>query len=107
MYSLDLRNATGYDNRRLEVAQAAWQVIVREGLDRTSMRAISQELGSSTGVMTHYFRAKEKLILFALEQVVETTLKYMRSYAEKQQGIDRLEQMIFAALPLEDSDRAD
>lgn len=97
----------GYDDRRLEVAQAAWRVIVREGLDRTSMRAIAQELGSSTGVVTHYFRDKEELILFALEQVVETTLEYMRACAKKRQGIDRLEQMIFAALPLEDSDRAD
>ncbi|MBD1848295.1 TetR family transcriptional regulator [Cyanobacteria bacterium FACHB-63] len=97
----------GYDDRRLEVAQAAWRVIVREGLDRTSMRAIAQELGSSTGVVTHYFRDKEELILFALEQVVETTLESMKACAEKRKGLDRLEQMIFAALPLEDSDRAD
>ena len=97
----------GYDDRRLEVAQAAWRVIVREGLDRTSMRAIAQELGSSTGVVTHYFRDKEELILFALEQVVESTLECMKTWAEKRQGINRLEQMIFAALPLEDSDRAD
>ena len=55
-----------YDDRRIEVAKAAWQVIIREGLDRTSMRAIAQELGSSTGVVTHYFRDKEDLILFAL-----------------------------------------
>jgi AcrR family transcriptional regulator len=97
----------GYDDRRIEVVQAAWRVIVREGLDRTSMRAIAQELGSSTGVVTHYFRDKEELILFALEQVVETTLECMNACAEQRQGIDRLEQMISAALPLKDSDRAD
>ncbi|MBM0744827.1 TetR family transcriptional regulator (plasmid) [Phormidium sp. CLA17] len=97
----------GYDDRRIEVAQAAWRVIVREGLDRASMRAIAQELGSSTGVVTHYFRDKEELILFALEQVVENTLEYMRACAGKRQGSDRLEQMIFAALPLEDSGRDD
>jgi DNA-binding transcriptional regulator YbjK len=33
-----------YDDRRIEVAKAAWQVIIREGLDLTSMRAIAQEL---------------------------------------------------------------
>ena len=97
----------GYDDRRIEVAQAAWRVIVREGLDRTSMRAIAQELGSSTGVVTHYFRDKEELILFALEQVVENTLECMKACAKGRQGIDRLEQMIVAALPLEDNDRAD
>jgi AcrR family transcriptional regulator len=76
----------GYDDRRLEVAQAAWRVMIREGLDRTSMRAIAQELGSSTGVVTHYFRDKEELILFALEQVVEATLESMKACAKGQQG---------------------
>jgi len=96
-----------YDDRRIEVAKAAWRVIVREGLDRASMRAIAQELGSSTGVVTHYFRDKEELTLFALEQVFENVLEQMKACAKGRQGIDRLKQMIFAALPLEDIDRAD
>ncbi len=96
-----------YDDRRIEVAKAAWRVIVREGLDRTSMRAIAQELGSSTGVVTHYFRDKEELTLFALEQVFENVLEDMKTCAEERQGIDRLAQMIFVALPLEVIDRDD
>lgn len=96
-----------YDDRRIEVANAAWRVIVREGLDRASMRAIAQELGSSTGVVTHYFRDKEALILFALERVFENVLEAMKACAKGQQGIARLEQMIFLALPLEASDKDD
>jgi AcrR family transcriptional regulator len=96
-----------YDNRRIEVAKAAWQVIIREGLDRTSMRAIAQELGSSTGVVTHYFRDKEELILFALGLVFENVAAEMEARAQGQQGIDRLEQMMFVALPLEQIDRDD
>ena len=96
-----------YDDRRVEVVNAAWRVIVREGLDRTSMRAIAQELGSSTGVVTHYFRDKEELILFALERVFETVLEDMRTCTQGQQGIDKLELMLFTALPLEASDKAD
>ncbi len=94
-----------YDDRRIEVAQAAWRVIVREGLDRTSMRAIAQELGSSTGVVTHYFRDKEELTLFALEQVFENVAAQMKACTNGQQGIERLEQMLFVALPLENIDR--
>ncbi len=96
-----------YDDRRVEVAKAAWGVIVREGLDRASMRAIAQELGSSTGVVTHYFRDKEELILFALEQVFENVLEDMKACAKGQQGIDRLKQMIFVALPLKIVDKDD
>ena len=96
-----------YNERRLEVAQAAWRVIVREGLDRTSMRAVAQELGASTGVVTHYFRDKEALILFALERVFENTLAAMQAKAQERQGLERLEQMLLMALPLEGSDQAD
>lgn len=96
-----------YDDRRIEVGKAAWRVIVREGLDRASIRAIAQELGSSTGVVTHYFRDKEQLTLFALERVFENLLEDMKASAKRWQGIDRLEQMIFLALPLESSDRDD
>jgi AcrR family transcriptional regulator len=96
-----------YEDRRIEVAKAAWQVIVREGLDRTSMRAIAQELGSSTGVVTHYFRDKEELILFALEQVFKNVIEVMSACVEAQKGVDGLEQMIFAALPLDATDGDD
>ncbi|WP_414575356.1 TetR/AcrR family transcriptional regulator [Anabaena sp. CCY 9402-a] len=96
-----------YDDRRIEVANAAWRVIIREGLDRASMRAIAQELGSSTGVVTHYFRDKEELILFALERVFKNVLEDMKFCVKGRQGIDRLEQMILTALPLKMSDKAD
>ena len=88
-------------DRRLEVTEAAWRVIIREGLDRTSMRAIAKELGSSTGVVTHYFRDKDELMLFALERVFENLLEDMKSAVKDRQGIERLEQMLLAALPSE------
>ncbi len=97
----------GYDDRRMEVVAAAWRVIAREGLDRTSMRAIAQELGASTGVVTHYFRDKDALILFALERVFESVLAEMNAVKTVPPGLERLEQMICLALPLERSDQAD
>lgn len=92
-----------YSDRRLEVTEAAWRVIIREGLDRASMRAIAQELGSTTGVVTHYFRDKDELMLFALERVFENLFRDMEASKKLQSGIGRLEEMIFAALPFEPS----
>ncbi len=93
-----------HDQRRIEVADAAWRVIVSEGLDRTSIRAIAYELGSSTAVVTHYFRNKDELTIFALERVFEKIVGDMQVSAQGRQGIERLEQMIFSALPLESGD---
>ncbi|NEP47580.1 MAG: TetR family transcriptional regulator [Moorea sp. SIO3C2] len=93
-------------DRRLEVSEAAWRVIVREGLDRTSMRAIAQELGCTTGVVTHHFRDKQELILFALNQVTQRLQKTMQAATEQAKGVDRLVEMLSAFLPL-DTERQD
>lgn len=93
-------------DRRLEVSEAAWRVIVREGLDRTSMRAIAQELGCTTGVVTHHFRDKQELILFALNQVTQRLQKTMQAATEQARGVDRLVNMLSAFLPL-DTERQD
>ena len=92
--------------RRLEVSEAAWRVIVREGLDRTSMRAIAQEMGCTTGVVTHYFRNKQELILFALNQVTEKLKVFMGKAMESSNGAEALVAMLSAFLPL-DTERQD
>lgn len=93
-------------DRRIEVSEAAWRVIVREGLDRTSMRAIAQELGCTTGVVTHHFRDKQELILFALKQVTERLQTAMEKAIQGISGIERLIEMLSAFLPL-DKERQD
>ena len=86
-------------DRRVEVSQAAWRVIVQEGLDRTSIRAIARELNCTTGVVTHYFRDKQELILFALNQVTENLKQAMQEEAAKPLSLDRLTGMLCTFLP--------
>ncbi|MEM9484091.1 MAG: TetR/AcrR family transcriptional regulator [Cyanobacteria bacterium P01_F01_bin.116] len=88
-------------DRRLEVSEAAWRVIVREGLDRTSMRAIAQEMSCTTGVVTHYFRNKQELILFALHQVTERLQVLMERAVAECSGCDRLVAMLSSFLPID------
>lgn len=88
-------------DRRIEVSEAVWKVIVREGLDRTSIRAIARELDCTTGVVTHYFRDKQELILFALDRVTEKLQQAMQKVAEQPLSVDRLVEMLCAFLPLD------
>ena len=88
-------------DRRLEVSEAAWRVIVREGLDRTSMRAIAQEMDCTTGVVVHYFRNKQELILFALHQVAERLQVLMEKAVAERSGCDRLVAMLSSFLPID------
>jgi len=87
------------ERRRKEVSDAAWRVILREGLDRTSVRAIAQELGCTTGVVMHYFRTKDELMLFALDRVLARSTSQLSSSIETYEGLERLERLLMKSLP--------
>ena len=68
------------DIRKEQVIQAAKQCIVRQGISNMSMKTIAKEAGVSTGIIYHYFKNKEDVLLHVLkdsfqqshEKVLET-----------------------------------
>ncbi|MGE0555738.1 MAG: TetR/AcrR family transcriptional regulator, partial [Gemmatimonadales bacterium] len=84
---------------REEVAEAAWRVIVREGLDRTSVRAIGRELGASSGVVTYHFRDKTELLSFALDRLTAAIERAVDQAAAGAEGIERVRRTMAAILP--------
>jgi AcrR family transcriptional regulator len=87
-------------DRRIEVSEAAWRVILREGVDRASLRAIAQELGTTVGVITHHFRNKDELMLLALDRVTAKLLEPMQTLSPEVEGIERLGRMLAVMLPI-------
>jgi AcrR family transcriptional regulator len=85
---------------REDVAEAAWRVIVRDGLHRTSVRAIARELNASTGVVTYYFREKSELMLFALDRLCSAILRDLEAATAGVEGVDRLRRILETTLPI-------
>ena len=85
---------------RLKVAAAALELISREGLKGASLRAIALELNCTTGVLTHYFRNKDELLLFVLETIMTRLSEIMVKQAIGIQGLQRLKVMMLAILPI-------
>jgi AcrR family transcriptional regulator len=61
-------------SRREEVLEHARRVIMRDGLEATSLRRIAREGGFTTGVLTHYFADKSELISACFEWTMRTWL---------------------------------
>jgi|SRR6476620_158792 len=61
-------------SRREEVLVHARRVIMRDGLEATSLRRIAREGGFTTGVLTHYFADKSELISACFEWTMRTWL---------------------------------
>ncbi|WP_409344371.1 TetR/AcrR family transcriptional regulator [Paenibacillus sp. MBLB4367] len=60
-----------HDQRREQLAEAAWRVIRREGLEGVSVRSVADEAGMSLGSLRHYFVTQSELLAFSMRLVSE------------------------------------
>jgi AcrR family transcriptional regulator len=72
-----------HNERREEIAEAAWRVIERDGPEAASMRGIAREAGYTTGLITHYFADKRELMAFAFGLMVNRSAARMVESGEK------------------------
>src|SRR5262245_44329117 len=79
--------------RRAEIVAATLRVMARDGVAGASLRAIAREIGYTTGVVMHYFKDKEEVLLAAAEAVFgpyEHLLAEALRMADAFEGLRRL-----------------
>ena len=96
-----------HESRRVEVAEAAWRVIARDGIDAATVRDIANEAGRSTGVLAHYFRGKDDLLLYALRLAWNRAAERMASKSRGLMGLEALRSVLLEALPLDEERRVE
>jgi len=57
--------------RRLQVVEAVFRVVVRDGLQRASLRVVADEAGLNIGSVRHYFADQQELMRFAMTAMLE------------------------------------
>ncbi|TYB38298.1 TetR family transcriptional regulator [Micromonospora sp. AP08] len=90
---------TDHDSRRQDVSEAVWQVLAEHGFGGLTMRAVAAALGSSTGLVTHYFAGKRELIAHALD-ILEVRTAQRPRQAAPAPGLAALRTQILNILPL-------
>ena len=88
-----------HDARRARVSEAVWRVLAARGFGGLTLRAVAAELGSSTGLLTHYFPSKRALVWHALDVAEERTRAYLRRVPDGE-GRDGLRAALLDVLPL-------
>lgn len=91
--------------RRREIAEAVWRVIVREGLDRVSVRSVAREAGVSMGSLRHYFLTQAELLSFAMRTVMDRIERRLAALTLPDDPRAAAEAALAELLPL-DSERA-
>ena len=60
-----------HDERKQQIAQAMWRVILDKGMEGATVRNIAEEAGLSLGALRHYFSTQDDLLVYAMTLVQE------------------------------------
>ncbi|WP_395105488.1 TetR/AcrR family transcriptional regulator [Actinomadura sp. SCN-SB] len=70
--------------RRLQIMAATSEVICRQGVDGARLKDIADEAGVSLGMLQHYFRHREALIVETIKALLELTLATWRVVSSRE-----------------------
>jgi len=87
--------------RRLEVLAAARRVIIRDGIEAATTRAIAREAGYSSGVLSHYFDDKDDILSSLLRQSHERVRQRRVRRTAGVTGLAALRELLLDSLPLD------
>lgn len=57
--------------KKTQIAEATWRVILEQGMKGATVRKIAQEAGLSLGALRHYFSTQDELLAYAMNLVKE------------------------------------
>ena len=90
------------DERRLELVDATWRIIARNGLEGATMREIALEAGFANGALKPYFPTKDTLLEFAFGHVFNRTNQRIAMVTEGKAGLPALRAFSMEVLPLDE-----
>lgn len=86
-------------SRQREIVDATVRVIARDGLSGASLRTIAREIGYTTGVVMHYFRDKEELLVAAAEAVFRPFEELLEEATRMEDAFEGLRRICVIPLP--------
>lgn len=102
---VDMPKVVDHDERRAQIVSATWEALASVGLEGSTMRAIAERAGCTTGRLTHYFDSREEILTAALREVHGRAGARMIRAADGASDADALRAVLLEALPLDDERR--
>ncbi|MBN9618911.1 MAG: TetR family transcriptional regulator C-terminal domain-containing protein [Actinobacteria bacterium] len=95
------------ERRRLDLADAVWRLIRRDGFEAASVRNVAAESGLSTGSVRHFFTTQSELQVFAMRALAERVRDRIAVAATEPAPRRRIAAMLAELLPLTDESAAE
>jgi AcrR family transcriptional regulator len=96
-----------HEKQRERFADAAIQIIVRNGLAALTMREVAQKAGLSHGLLFHYFGSKEQLLIHTVRCLVRRQVASHESDEAQRPGVERLRRLLVRDAVVNDEVRSE
>lgn len=95
------------EERREEIIEAASELFLVKGYDRTTMKDVMGQLQIAKGTIYHYFKSKEELLDAVLDFLVASLVRQMQEILDRSQGnaLERLRYLILNSAAADSHDQ--
>jgi AcrR family transcriptional regulator len=105
VYARDVPRLIDHEARELEIAEAAWRVLTRDGIRNLSVRTVAAEAGLATASLRRAFPTHNALFAYSLQCVQKRVNQRIAATPPGPTLRDTVEAAILQLLPLDDERR--
>lgn len=78
-YPIDMPKIVDHHQRRKQLAEATWRVILKKGLEGVTVRNVAKEAGFSFSLIRHYFQTHSDLLSFSMQLVADRVTERVKA----------------------------
>lgn len=90
-----------HEERRRQICDVLLDIVSESGIAGATIRAVAERSGWSTGVIGHYFRGRQDLLLGGLRRAAEILAEHNTRVLATLEGLQALEQILEGSVPLD------
>jgi len=91
-----------HDEKRKQIAEAAWNIIRKEGVEKASIRRAAAEAGMSSGALRHYFSTQDEMLLFIMNYYLEEGKKRSQNKEWSENPVQAVEEVLLELVPIDE-----
>ena len=91
-----------HDEKRKQIAEAAWNIIRKEGVEKASIRRVAAEAGMSSGALRHYFSTQDEMLLFIMNYYLEEGEKRSQNKEWSENTVQAVEEVLLELVPIDE-----
>lgn len=96
-----------HEQKRKMIADAAWNIIKEEGIEKASIRRVATKAGMSSGALRHYFSTQDEMLLFIMNYYLEKGEERSLNKDWSENPLQAVEEILLELVPIDEEKKVE